>query len=335
MKIQTNISIWGYRLQVFVQQCFTLSPLLRLHFVSARYRLYRAAIQQYNYVQQCASSIKKYNIVLMLFVLLFTIQTTAQTTTFAKGKMYIDWGWNRAAYTNSTLQMKGNDYDLTLHKLKANDRLTPISYYNYLKIDRITIPQTNFRFGYFIKNNIAVVVAVDHMKYVMNQNQIANVEGQITRDGSFKKTYNGPMQLTTDFLTFEHTDGLNYINVGLEKYKTLLNNKKNNINISYSYGASAGIMLPKTNVKFLDYERTDRFHVSGFGLAAKNAIQFLFFNHFIIKMEGSVGFIDMPNIILHKTGINGKGKQNFAFAQLNWEVGYQLFVSHKETKKTK
>ena len=299
------------------------------------YRLYRAAVQQCITMMHSANKLKKYNFVLMLFVLFFTIQTKAQTTTFTKGKIYFDWGWNRAAYTNSTLQMKGNDYNLTLHKLKANDRLTPISYYNYLKIDRITIPQTNMRFGYFIKNNLAFVIAVDHMKYVMNQNQTATVEGQITREGIYKKTYNGAMQITDDFLTFEHTDGLNYINIGLEKYKTLFNNKKNNVNISYSYGVSAGIMLPKTNVKFLDYERTDRFHVSGFGLAAKNALQFLFANHFIVKMESSVGFIDMPNIILHKTGINGKGKQNFGYAQLNWEIGYQLFVSHKETKKTK
>jgi hypothetical protein len=318
-----------------------------------------AAIRQYNYVQQCASTLTnskqfsspKFSIFsrtltvvssplsVVVLLILLTNTTTAQHSTYSKGKLYFNWGWNRAAYTKSTLQIKGDDYNLKLHKLSANDRITlPISYHNYLQIDRITIPQTNMRLGYFIKNNLAIVLGVDHMKYVMNKDQTVKVEGEITRLGAFKKTYNGPTQLTTDFLTFEHTDGLNYINIGVEKYKSLLSNKKQNINISYSFGASAGIMLPKTNVKFLDYERTDRYHVSGFAFAAKNAVQALFFNHFIIKMEGSVGFIDMPNIILHKTGINGKGKQNFAFTQLNWEIGYQLKVSnskkvsHKATK---
>ncbi len=296
----------------------------------------RAAIQQYNIMQQSYSKIKFHTIFLVAKILFATQFSFAQTAPFTKGKMYFNWGWNRAAYTKSTLQMKGDDYNLTLQKLKAHDRPTlPVGYYNYLHAQRITIPQTDARLGYFIKNNLAFVVAVDHMKYVMDQNQTANVEGQITRAGNFKKQYNGPMPITEDFLTFEHTDGLNYINFGLEKYKNLLNNKKNNINISYCYGASAGVLLPKTNVKFLDYERTDRFHISGFGLATKNAIQVLFAKHFIVKIEGSVGFIDMPNIILHKTGINGKGKQNFVYTQANLEIGYQFKVTGKNKFHTK
>ncbi len=261
------------------------------------------------------------------FILLSTNICTAQqgqSSSYKKGQFFFNWGWNRAAYTKSTLQMKGADYQLTLHKLTANDRLTPISFENYLQIDRITIPQTNMRLGYFIKDNIAVVLALDHMKYVMNQDQVARVTGEINREGVFKKTFNGEMKITDDFLTFEHTDGLNYINIGAEVYKALYKNKKKTIDISYIYGANVGVLVPKTNVKFLDYERTDRFHLSGFGIEAKNAVQAKFFKHWLLRMEGAVGFIDMPNIILHKTGVQGKGKQNFAFAQLNWQIGYQF-----------
>jgi hypothetical protein len=260
-------------------------------------------------------------------ILLLTNICTAQqgqNSSYKKGQLFFNWGWNRAAYTKSTLQMKGADYNLTLHKLTANDRLTPISFENYLQIDRITIPQTNMRIGYFIKNNLAIVLAIDHMKYVMNQDQIAEVEGEINREGVYKKSFSGSMKITEDFLTFEHTDGLNYVNIGAEVYQSLFKNKKKTIDISYIYGANIGAMVPKTNVKFLDYERTDRFHLSGFGIEAKNAVQAKFFKHWLVRMEAAVGFIDMPNIILHKTGVQGRGKQNFAFAQLNWEIGYQF-----------
>jgi hypothetical protein len=241
-----------------------------------------------------------------------------------KKTFFFNWGWNRAAYTNSTLKMKGADYSLTLHKLTANDRLTPISFHNYLQIDRVTIPQTNIRLGYFVKNNIAIIFAIDHMKYVMDQDQMATVVGEINREGLFKKVYNGPMKITEDFLTFEHTDGLNYVNVGAELYKTLYNSKSKKLGLDYIYGGNIGVMVPKTNVKFLNYERTDRFHVSGFSMQVKNAIQASILKHWIIRMEAMVGFIDMPNIVLHKRGIKGRGKQNFAYAQLNWEIGYRF-----------
>jgi hypothetical protein len=266
-------------------------------------------------------------IVFTYCLLLITYCAIAQQQVYSaypKGKLFFNWGWNRVAYTKSTLQMKGADYNLTLRKLTANDRLTPISFEDYLRIDRITIPQTNMRIGYFIKDNFAIVLAIDHMKYVMNNDQVAVVEGEINREGSYKKSFNGPMKITDDFLTFEHTDGLNYVNIGVEVYKSLLRNKKKTIDISYIYGANVGAMVPKTNVRFLDYERTDRFHLSGFGIEAKNAIQAQFFKHLLLRMEAAVGFIDMPNIILHKTGIQGRGKQNFAFAQLNWQIGYQF-----------
>lgn len=72
-------------------------------------------------------------------------------------------------YSNSDIHLKGTDYDLTLYKVKAHDRQSPISYYNYLKIDRITIPQTNLKLGYFINDNWAFTLNVDHMKYVMDR----------------------------------------------------------------------------------------------------------------------------------------------------------------------
>jgi hypothetical protein len=40
----------------------------------------------------------------------------------------------------------------------------------------MTIPQTNFRIGYFINDHYSIALGVDHMKYVA-QNQVANITG--------------------------------------------------------------------------------------------------------------------------------------------------------------
>ena len=67
-----------------------------------------------------------------------------------KGKMYIFWGWNRGHYSTSDITFKGDDYNFTLHNVKADDKPKPFGIY-YFKLDEITIPQTNFRIGYFFK----------------------------------------------------------------------------------------------------------------------------------------------------------------------------------------
>ena len=268
-----------------------------------------------------------------IFFLILSSIAVAQQTDFnphSKGHAFFQWGWNRGVYTNSTITLKGDDYNLVLHKVVAHDRpTTPVSYHNYIQPDRITIPQNNWRLGYFIKDNLAITFGTDHMKYVMDQDQTVVVDGTITRESPYKGVYNSmPMVMTTDFLTYEHTDGLNYVNVEVEKYHRLAATKNNKVIANAMLGAGAGMLFPKTNVQLLDYERNDRFHVSGFGLSAKAALEAVFFKRITLKFEAKEGYINMPNIILHKKGINGKGKQAFFFTEFDGTIGWS-FMAHK------
>ena len=43
----------------------------------------------------------------------------------------------------------------------------------------ITIPQTNYRIGYFFKEHYTISVGVDHMKYVMIADQKVQINGEI------------------------------------------------------------------------------------------------------------------------------------------------------------
>jgi hypothetical protein len=269
---------------------------------------------------------------LVLFILV-SLGAFAQNNSFnphSKGHAFFQWGWNRGLYTNSTLTLKGADYDLVLKKVVAHDRpTTPVSYHNYLQPDRLTIPQNNWRLGYFIKDDLAITFGTDHMKYVMDQNQTVTVNGNISREGIYKGVYNNqPMALTEDFLTFEHTDGLNYLNVELEKYNRVAASKNSKIIFNLMYGGGTGILFPKTNAKLLDYERNDRFHVAGFGVSAKAAVELVFFKRLLLKFEAKEGFINMPDIILHAKGVQGKGRQAFFFTEFDGVLGWS-FMAHK------
>lgn len=69
---------------------------------------------------------------------------------FKKGAMFVYWGWNRAAFTNSDIRFKGADYNFTLENVVAHDRPSPLSL-DYINPGTISIPQFNFRLGYFVK----------------------------------------------------------------------------------------------------------------------------------------------------------------------------------------
>jgi len=271
---------------------------------------------------------KFFELVFVFFVGITTVfgqnqETTIDnnnTSTLKKGTMFIFWGWNRAGFSKSDIRFEGNGYDFTLNNVVAHDRPSDLSW-DYVKPSSLSIPQFNFRFAYFLKDNLAIVVAQDHMKYVMDQNQTVNIDGHISDPTYAGMIQNGQVNLLDEqFLTFEHTDGLNYINLGLEKYKNVLSKK--DFNMFWAYGGGIGALMPKSNVKLFGNERSDRYHLAGFGLDARTSINAVFWNHWMARVEGKFGYINMPDI---KTTLNNKpdkASQDFVFYQVNFGIGY-------------
>lgn len=255
-------------------------------------------------------------------------------TAHNKGKFYFYWGGNRETYTKSDIHFTGQNYDITVQDVIADDK--PKGWHaDYINPGRMTIPQTNFRMGYFINDHYNLSIGLDHMKYVMRQNQIASVNGYVnlplTENGYiYNETYtNTPVNLLTNysendssllppFLTFEHTDGLNYINSefcrvdDFSKLFKIANTDKFQINLTEGIGA--GILYPKTNAKVLGKDRHDDFHVSGFGVSAKVGLNFTFFKHYFIQGELKGGYINMNDIRTTSENID-KASQHFLFLQ--------------------
>lgn len=258
-------------------------------------------------------------LLLALFITSTTLVFAQSEPAYKKGKFYAFWGWNRAHYTNSTIHFTGNDYDFTLYRVVAHDKLSAVNYRNYLQLNRITIPQTNFKIGYFFKDNMAVNIGVDHMKYVMDQNQTVRISGNVRPGFEDHITSNGDVRLTDDFLTFEHTDGLNYINSEFEYYHNFY--KRGILKINGVIGVGAGFMLPKSNVKLFDEKRHDDFHVAGFGLNGKIGADVLLWDLFFLRCEGKEGYINMPSIRTTSSS-KDKASQHFWFAQINFLFGF-------------
>ncbi|WP_281335944.1 hypothetical protein [Flavobacterium eburneipallidum] len=269
--------------------------------------------------------------ILVFALLSFSFYSFAQNDTLKKerytahnkGKFTISWGGNRGSYTKSDITFKGDNYNFTIDNTVAHDK--PKGWHvDYLNPSRMTIPQTNFKLGYFITDKYSVSIGVDHMKYVMTQNQTANVSGEINfpltnPSSQFNGSYNNtPVTMTEDFLMFEHTDGLNYINVefarqdDISHWFGIKNTDKFQVNINEGIGI--GVLYPKTNTTLMGQERHDAFHVSGYGTSIKAGINFVFFKYFTIEGTLKGGYINMPDIRTTKNS-SDSASQHFFFGE--------------------
>ena len=261
-----------------------------------------------------------------LLILLFTTNVFSQEqlkiqdkyTAHNKGKFFITWGGNRETYSKSDVTFRGKDYNFTLENIEAHDK--PKGWHiDYINPVRITIPQTNFRLGYFVNDHYSVTIGVDHMKYVMFQDRAVNITGTYPDAGTYGEILpNNQVLLTEDFLTYEHTDGLNYINTEFSRHDDISSVFKirntDKIQVNLTEGVGVGFLYPKTNTKLLGKERHDDFHISGYGTSLKAGLNITFFKHFYIQGELKGGYINMPDI---RTTISTEdsASQDFFFFQ--------------------
>jgi hypothetical protein len=192
---------------------------------------------------------------------------------------------------------------------------------DYINPGRMTIPQTNLRMGYFINDHYSVAIGVDHMKYVMTQNQIANVTGTIGAGLPFGGTYtNTPTVMSESFLMFEHTDGLNYVNTEFSRHDDISQwfsiSDTDKLQINLTEGIGVGMLYPRTNTTLLSKPRYDEFHVAGYGTSIKAGLNFTFFKHFYLQTEIKGGYINMPHIRTTQSTTDSASQEFFFFQKI-------------------
>nr|WP_240961808.1 hypothetical protein [Nonlabens sp. Ci31] len=264
-----------------------------------------------------------------LFSVVFSMNAqdtfNSSTTGVKKGDFYVYWGWNLSDYSSSDITFKGEGYNFTLDNVIAYDRQSDFEPGKYLNPTSITIPQYNFKMGYYFKENYSLSLGVDHMKYVVAENQTVTINGEINGTNSlYNGVYNNDsIVLEPSFLSFEHTDGLNYINIGLRRHDDLLPYKS--FELSTLFGLESGFLFPKTNTRLLDKQRYDDFHISGYGINAVGGIQITFLKHFFVQSELKGGYINMPSI---RTTMDeaDSASQSFWFYQVNMVFGVRFKI---------
>jgi hypothetical protein len=258
-----------------------------------------------------------------------------------KGEYFVYWGYNRSDYAKSDITFKGKGYDFTLYDVVAKDLPIAFSPKEYFDVTRLSIPQYNFRVGYFFSDHWCLSFGTDHMKYVMVDDQTASISGHISAkvsdpDITVNPAYVGDYDHKTfvinskDFLTYEHTDGFNYAHFELDRYDRLWKAKNNIQGVDWLVGMGAGALIPRTDSYLFTVGRNNHFNFAGYGLSLKTGLRLDLSRRLFFQADVKGGFTRLNDV--HTTGREGDyAQQSIWFGEFYGALGYK-FGRHRANK---
>lgn len=251
-------------------------------------------------------------------------QNSATTADSKEGSFYLTWGYNRAFYKPSDIHFQGDGYDFTLLQARAEDMPEKFSKV-YFDLSQFTVPQFQFRLGYYFSKNTAVSAGWDHMKYHLIPVQLVSISGYIDSvkykgeeiTGSFDNT---PILYTGEFMDFHHSNGFNFIRVAIEQRLPFWSGMNGKLTAAMNASASVGAMVPWTDFTFFGSRHLNKLHLSGYGASLSAAFRIEFLRHLFLQLSAQAGWCNMPDILL-EDNLPSRASQQITFLERSWSIG--------------
>ena len=230
------------------------------------------------------------------------------------GSFYFTWGYNRDWYTRSTIHFRNtttDNYDFTFINAQAHDKPDFAEFY---KFSKLTIPQYDMNVGYFFndKHDLGVEVSWDHLKYVVTDNQVIHVQGQIRGHQIDKDTL-----VTPSFVHLQHTNGNNYLMLNLVKRRQLWQTKA--IRLSAIGKVGAGPLISYTISTVLGNNDDGYFHYHGVVAALSGGLKLDLFRYFFVQTDLQGAWVDYTNT---KLGADHQGLATHHFYSLQYKYAF-------------
>lgn len=240
--------------------------------------------------------------------------------------LYFQWGYNKDWYSASSIRFVDKGvHDFLIYDVKAKDRGDYSSIYkNPL---HITIPQNSVRLGLYIneQHTRAIELNFDHAKYIVDDDQVARVAGQINGERIDKDT------LVGDLVHFEHSDGANFLQINYVAQDPIWENSKRTI-ASIVYKAGAGVVIPRSDVTILGKRMNNRYHIAGYIMSLEGGARFYPVRNLVLEMTLKGGYADYLNAL---TVEGGTAIHHIYYGELIALVGYDFNFRRKSTKQLK
>ena len=102
--------------------------------------------------------------------------------------------------------------------------------------------------------------------------------------------------------------------------------KKNIFAISGYLGVASGILLPRSQVLFLE-EGSDEFHLAGYGISGDAGVSLTFFKGLVLQYKIKGGYINMPDIVINGAKNFDRAKQSFWFIESIFNIGASIPIN--------
>lgn len=267
-------------------------------------------------------------------ILCLYLPAEAQTDDHAiTNRLFVTWGYNRAYYDKSDIHFKGEHYDFTLHNARAEDMPEKFSPDVYFNPTQFTVPQFNFRAGYYFRPNTAISIGWDHMKYHLVPTQLVKISGYIDEEfyllDEFNGTFSGESILyTPSFMDYHHSDGFNFIRMALEQRVPFWISKNGKHIIAFNGSVSLGAVMPWTDFTFFGEHHRNKPHFAGYGASVHAGFRYEFFRHFFIQATAQAGWSNLPDIML-EDHLPSRASQRIIFLERAWALGAYIPIKLK------
>jgi hypothetical protein len=136
-------------------------------------------------------------------------------------------------------------------------------------------------------------------------------------------TQTGQQLLTEQFLTYEHTDGLNIVSLEFEKqYPVDLFGPKTPSRLFALAGL--GVVVPKSNVTlgFAGRVRNDEFHFAGYSAGLGGGLEVDVFKDFFFRTAYKIGYVNLPDV--RTSSKDDKASQSFTYSEWLIAAGWRF-----------
>jgi hypothetical protein len=248
-----------------------------------------------------------------------------------KGEFYFSWGYNKEWYTNTNVSISqpslGNNFTFRNTKLEDHP-----GWDDALFTKEISIPQYNYRIGYFIDKDkdLAIEINFDHTKALFLDNQTVHMVGTYNGraiDSSFIFSKNGTGSSRNYYYL---NNGANFLLFNIVKRKKFKKLSTNYFDFDGLAKVGIGPVIPHVENSLFGVKNDQLFQFGGWNTGIEYALRSTFKKSLFLEFSGKLDYAYYYNLKVNQ----GTAKQGFGTLEFILNLGYTLPAGPKrEVKK--
>jgi hypothetical protein len=260
------------------------------------------------------SNSRRNAIAIAFLVNLVPLFVAAQSKSNRKGEFYFSWGYNKEWYTRSNVHVEqpelGNDY--TFKNVRAHDNP---GWNKGLFSKALTIPQYNYRLGYFFKDDLAIEINFDHTKYIIDQQEV-RYKGRMD---------NKPVDETVEWhqengFHYFLNNGANFLLFNIVKRWGLYEHPTDKIRIDMLGKAGVGPVIPHVDNSLFGQQNNPDFQIGGWNVGVEQAIKATFYKYAYVEFAHKIDYARYAHLNVYK----GRARQAFGTYELILSLGVNI-----------